>query len=129
MPVITVQDVRDIVPDIGATDAAIQLQIDVVLDKVGACLDANYSEPIAKAIAIYTVAYFADKGKDNNGSTTSRKWADGDAESYATKDSGDNSYWGMVMQLDSSQCVTTAFRTNKVFVVTGRTSKRYDEAQ
>lgn len=129
MPTITVSDVRSVITDLSASDAAIQLQIDVVLDKVGACLDTNYSEPIAKAIAIYTVAYFADKGNDNRGSVTSRKWADGDSESYAAKESGTSSYWDMVMQLDSSQCVTTAFRTNKVFVVTGRTSKYYDEAQ
>ena len=126
---ITVEDVRAVVPNLGATDAAIALQISVVGCKVDACLEANYADcpDVAKAIKIYTVAYFADKGNDNNGSTTSRKWADGDAESYA--DNGDSSsYWDTVLQLDSAGCVQNAFRTGKVFAVTGRAVKSYKDA-
>lgn len=129
MPTITVQDVRAIAAELTATDAAIQLQIDVVGEKVGACLDANYTPALAKAIMIYTVAYFADKGARNVGAITSRKWADGDAETYGEMQSDSSKYWGMVLQLDSASCVANAFRSGKVFAVTGRTSQYYDGAQ
>lgn len=128
--VITVQDVRDLIPDLSATDAAIQMHINIVSCKLDNCLDANYADcpDLAKAIKIYTVAYFADKGNDNKGSTTSTKWADGDAETYADKAQGSSSYWDTVLQLDSAQCVSSAFRSGKVFAVTGRTSKYFSEA-
>ena len=131
MPVIiTVQDVRELVPDLSATDAAIQMHINIVSCKLDACLDANYAdcEDLAKAIKIYTVAYFADKGNDNKGATTSTRWADGDAETYADKAQSSNSYWDTVLQLDSAQCVSRAFKSGKVFAVTGRTSKYFSEA-
>lgn len=126
---LTVADVRAIVPDLSATDAAITLQISVVGCKVDACLEAAYAAcpDVAKAIKIYAVAYFADKGNDNKGAITARKYADGDAENYADKQ-GQSSYWETVLQLDSAGCVAAAFRTNKVFAVTGRTSKYYDQA-
>lgn len=126
---ITVEDVRAIVPSLGASDAAIALQISVVGCKIDSCLEANYANcpDVAKAIKIYTVAYFADKGNDNNGSTTSRKWADGDAETYADNGSGSN-YWDTVLQLDSAGCVQNAFRSGKVFAVTGTSVKSYQRA-
>jgi hypothetical protein len=128
---LTVQDVRDIVPELSATDAAVTLQISVVGCKVDACLEANYADcpDLAKAIKIYTVAYFADKGNDNKGSVTMTKWADGDSQQYADKGANSSSsYWDTVLQLDSAGCVQNAFRSGKVFAVTGSTSKSYSEA-
>lgn len=129
--IVTVQDVRDLVPDLQATDQAIDTFNNVVGCKVDSCLESNYSNclDLAKAIKIYTIAYFADKSNNNNGATTSRKWADGDAETYANKEVGTNFYWDTVLQLDSAGCVSSAFKTNKVFAVTGRTSKYYGSAQ
>ena len=128
--VLTVQDVRDIVPQLSATDAAITLQISVVGCKIDACLEANYADcpDLAKAIKIYTVAHFADMGNDNKGSITSTKWADGDSQQYADKTSSTSSYWDTALQLDSAQCVANAFRSGKVFAVTGSTSKNYGRA-
>lgn len=128
---LTVSDIREIIPELGATDAAIALQISVVGSKVDACLEANYADypDIAKAIKIYTVAYFADKGNDNKGSVTARKYADGDSENYADTQGKQSAYWETVLQLDSAGCVAAAFRTNKVFAVTGRAARYYDEAQ
>lgn len=128
--VITVQDVRDIIPQLNATDAAIELQISVVGCKLDACLEANYAgcPDLAKAIKIYTVAYFADKGNDNKGAITSTKWADGDAQTYADNSSSSSAYWDTALQLDSANCVANAFRSGKVFAVTGKTSKYYQDA-
>jgi hypothetical protein len=128
---LTVADVREIIPELNATDAAIELQISVVGCKVDACLEANYADcpDVAKAIKIYTVAHFADKGNDTKGAVTSRKYADGDGESYSDTGSSSNAYWDTAMQLDSAGCIENAFRTRKVFAVTGRTSKYYSEAQ
>ena len=126
---LTVAEVREIVPELGATDAAITLHISIVGSKVDACLEANYVDipDLAKAIKIYTVAYFADKGNDNKGHKTSQKWADGDALQYSDTATS-SSYWDTALQLDSAQCVANAFRTGKVFAVTGSTSKTYSEA-
>jgi hypothetical protein len=126
---LTVDDVRDIIPDLNATDAAITLQISVVGCKVDSCLEANYADcqDVAKAIKIYTVAHFAEGG-DNKGDVTSRKYADGDAETYSSRAYGMTSYWETALQLDSAGCVENAFRTRKVFAVTGRTSKYYEDA-
>jgi len=127
---VTVEDVRSIIPELSATDAAIALQISVVQCKVGACLESNYAHcpDVAKAIIIYTVAYFAEKGNDNRGAVTSRKWADGDSESYADRGgSASSQYWDTALQLDSSGCIANAFRSGKVFTVTGSAAKYYPE--
>ena len=119
---ITVEEVKAIAPDTGATDAAIQMQINIVGCKIDACLEANYGDcpDLAKAIKIYTVAYFAAKGSSPQGATTSRKWSDGSAEGYSdTGMTAAQKYWDMAIQLDSAGCVSNAFPTNKVFVVTG----------
>ena len=118
---LTVGEVRAIVPKLKATDAAIQLHIDIVCCKIGECLDANYADcpELAQAIAIYTVAYFADKGNSNTGKVTSQKWADGDAITHANSDNS-SEYWNTAIQLDSANCVVNAFRTSKTFAVTGR---------
>lgn len=127
---LTVDDVREICPELNASDAAITLQISVVGCKVDACLESNYADctDLAKAIKIYTVAYFADKGNNNKGAITAQKWADGDSQNYADVSGQSSSYWDAVLQLDSAGCVQNAFRSGKVFAVTGRTSKYYSEA-
>lgn len=127
---LTVEEVRAVVPELNATDAAIQMHINIAGCKIDECLEANYADclELAKAIKIYVVAYFADMGNDNKGSVTSQKWADGDAQSFSDKATS-SAYWDTALQLDSAGCVQNAFRTNKVFAVTGATSKRYEEAQ
>ena len=129
MAAITPADVRAIVPELIATDAAIQMHINIVCCKLDACLAAAYPDcpELITAITIYTVAYFADKGNDNKGAVTSQKWADGDAQSFSDKATS-SSYWDTAVQLDSAGCVENAFRTSKVFAVTGKTSKRYRDA-
>lgn len=127
---LTVEEVRAVVPELEASDAAIQMHINIVGCKLDACLEANYADcpELAKAIKIYTVAYFADSGNDNKGSVTSQKWADGDAQSFSDKATS-SAYWDTALQLDSADCVVNAFRTKKVFAVTGSTSKCYKDAQ
>ena len=127
---LTVEEVRAVIPELMATDAAIQMHINIVGCKIDACLEANYADcpELAKAIKIYTVAYFADKGNDNKGSVTSQKWADGDAQSYSDKATS-SAYWDTVLQLDSAGCVQNAFRSGKVFATTGKTSRYYGDAQ
>ena len=127
---LTVEEVRAIVPELGASDAAIQMHINIVGNKIDACLEANYADSLdqAKAIKIYTVAYFSDKGNDNKGQVTSQKWADGDSQQFSDK-ATDSAYWNTAIQLDSADCVVNAFRTKKVFAVTGSTVKYYEDAQ
>lgn len=126
---LTVEEVREICPELMASDAAITLQISVVGCKVDDCLESNYADcpDLAKAIKIYTVAYFADKGNNNKGKVTSQKWADGDMQSFSDKATS-SSYWDTALQLDSAGCVQDAFRSGKVFAVTGKTSKYYKDA-
>lgn len=119
---LTVDEVREIVTELSASDAAISMNITIVGNKVDTCLEANYDADTAKAIKIYTVAYFSEKGANNKGSVTSQKWADGDSQQYSAMANGDNAYWDMLLQLDSAGCVSNAYKTNKVFAVTGRTS-------
>ena len=129
---VTVEDVKAIIPDLNATDAAIALQISIVQCKAGACLEASYVDcpDVAKAIFIYTVAYLAEKGNDNRGAVTSRKWADGDSESYSDRGTNASSqYWDTALQLDSANCISNAFRSGKVFTVTGKASRYYSEPQ
>lgn len=127
---LTVEEVRAVVPNLSATDEAIQMHINIVGCKLDACLEANYADclELAKAIKIYTVAYFADKGNGNDGNVIAQKWADGDSQQYSDKGNGSN-YWDAAIQLDSADCVVNAFRTKKVFAVTGRTVKSYEVPQ
>jgi hypothetical protein len=127
---ITPADVREVVPELQATDAAIQMHINIVICKVGDCLEASYPDcpDIASAIVIYTVAYFADKGSDNKGAITAQKWADGDSQSFSDSQSSSSSYWDTMLQLDSANCVSNAFKSGKVFAVTGKTSNYYKDA-
>jgi hypothetical protein len=127
---VTVEDVRAVVPELQATDAAIQMHINIVICKVGDCLEANYTDcpEIQEAIVIYTVAYFADKGNDNKGAITSQKWADGDMQGFSDSQSSSSAYWDTMLQLDSAGCVSNAFRSGKVFAVTGKTSKYFKDA-
>lgn len=128
--IVTVEKVRAVVPELSATDAAIQMHINIVLSKAGACIEASYPDSVdlQEAIVIYAVAYFADKGNDNKGSVTSQKWADGDAQNFSDKATS-SAYWDTMLQLDSAGCISNAFRTGKVFATTGKTSKCYSEAQ
>jgi len=126
---LTTEEVREIIPNLSASDAAIAMHIKVVGNKVDDCLEGNYDDDTAKAIKIYTVAYFADKGNDNNGAITSQKWADGDSQSYSDSTASSSSYWDTVLQLDSAGCVENAFRSGKVFAVTGSTVKCYPRAR
>lgn len=128
---ITVEEVREICPVLEASDAAIQLAINVVGCKIDVCLESNYSdcEPLQRAIKIYTVAYFADKGNDNNGTVTGQKWADGDSQTYSDVNSGSSPYWDTALQLDSAGCVQNAFKSGKVFAVTGSSVKYNELAQ
>ena len=119
---ITVQNIRDVAPELEATDAAINMFITLIGNKVDVCLEASYDEPTAEAIKIYSVAFFAESSANNKGSVTSQKWADGDAQSYAAKEPGENNYWDMVLMLDSARCVQNAFQSGKFFAATGRTS-------
>jgi len=128
---LTVEEVRAVVPELAATDVAIQLHIDVISCKLDACLEANYVDcpDLAKAIKIYTVAYFADKGNDNKGAITSQKWADGDAQQFSDKNASSSSYWDTAIQLDNANCLQNTFRTKKVFATTGKTSRYYRDPQ
>lgn len=127
---LTIAEVRAVCPELIATDAAIQMHINIVGCELDACLEANYTAcpEKAKAIKIYTVAYFADKGNDNKGAVTSQKWADGDAQQYADKEGSSSSYWDTAIQLDSANCVQNAYRSKKVFATTGKTSKYFRSA-
>ena len=74
---LTVDEVREIATELTASDAAITMFINIVGAKVDACLESTYDADTAKAIKIYTVAYFAEKSTSNKGAVTSQKWADG----------------------------------------------------
>jgi hypothetical protein len=126
---ITPDDVRAVCPELQATDAAIQMHINIVCCKAGPCLEANYADcpEIQTAIVIYASAYFAGKGNDSKGEITSQKWADGDAQSFSDG-KGSSPYWDTMLQLDSAGCVSNAFRSGKVFATTGKTSKYYKDA-
>jgi hypothetical protein len=128
---LTVEEVRAVVPELIATDAAILMHINIVGCKLDACLEANYVDcpEQAKAIKIYTVAYFADKGNDNKGAVTSQKWADGDAQNFSDSQSNSSAYWDTAIQLDSANCVQNAYRSKKVFATTGKTSIYHRDAQ
>ncbi len=129
---ITVDDVKAVAPDTGATDAAIQLQIDIATCKLDPCLEANYVDcpEVAKAIKIYVVAYMSAQAAAPKGSVTSRKWADGSSEGYSdmSQDAAQK-YWDTALQLDSAGCVEKAYSTRKVFVVAGGLVNRKDLAQ
>jgi hypothetical protein len=123
---ITVDDVKSVAPNTGATDVAIQMQIDIATEKLDECLTANYSDTIGRAIKIYAVAHFSYKTANASGKLKSRKWADGDSESYQDSTDGDYSeFWDNALSLDSAGCVEAAYKSRKVFVVTGSSSKNY----
>ena len=129
---ITIEEVKAAAPDTGATDAAIQLNIDIVGCKIDTCLEANYADcpDLAKAIKLYAVAYMSAKSSSPTGAVTSRKWSDGSAEGYSdTGQTASQKYWDMTIQLDSAGCFTKSFSTRKVFAVTGSNIKRKDCAQ
>ena len=127
---LTPSEIRAIIPELGATDAALQMHINIVGCKIDEYLEANYADcpEQAKAIKIYTVAYFADKGNDNQGSATSQKWADGDSQSFSDKATS-SAYWDTALQLDSAGCVANAYKSGRVFAVTRGSSKYYGDAQ
>jgi hypothetical protein len=126
---VTADEVREIVPSLTASDAAIELQIAIINEKVSACLEASYSDDMAKAIFIYTVAYFAEKGSRTTGTVKSRSWADGDSEGYGDLADSTQYLWDTILQLDSNGCVSAAFPSGKVFVVTGKSAKYHKRAR
>lgn len=119
---LTASEVKEIIPDLQASNAALELAIAVASEKLDDCLASCYGESseTAKAIKIYASAYIADKGHDNKGSITAKKWADGDSINYSAPTDG-NAYWNTALQLDSCGCMAKAFRSGKVFATTGRT--------
>lgn len=128
---ITVDDVKAIAPNLGATDAAIELQIKIATCKLDGCLEANYADcpEIAEAIKIYVVAHFSYQTGTSSGNVTSRKWSDGASEGYDQSRDAKMQYWDNALALDSANCVANAYRSGKVFAVTGSAVKSYRCAQ
>ena len=117
---ITVDDVKAIAPNLGATDAAIQLQIDIATCKLDPCLESNYAdcEAVARAIKIYVVAHFSNQA-NRSGKVSSRKWADGSSEGYNTSEDSGTPYWDNALTLDTDGCMKKAYPDRKIFTVTG----------
>lgn len=125
---ITVDDVKAVAPDLGATDALIQRQIDSVSVKLDACLEANYDTATAELIKIYVVAHFSYQ-TTSGGNVTSRRWSDGASESYDQSRNAKMQYWDNALAMDPANCVANAYRSGKVFAVTGSAVKSYSEPQ
>ncbi|AZU97935.1 hypothetical protein [Vibrio phage LP.1] len=120
--VITVDDVKAVAPDTGATDANIQLQIDIATCKLDACLEAAYADclPIAQAIKTYVVAHFCGE-MGTSDKLESRRWADGSAESFHSDLNSTNTpYWDSAQAIDSAGCLEQAYDDRRTFVVTGK---------
>lgn len=121
---VTIDDVKAVAPDTGATDANIQLQIDIATCKLEPCLEAAYADclPIAQAIKTYVVAHYCSE-MGTSDKLASRKWADGSAESFHSDlDSTNTPYWDSALAIDSAGCVDQAYSTKRTFVVTGKSS-------
>ena len=125
---LTPQDVRDICPDVAATDAALTLMIAAMNCKLAPCLEASYVDCPEMGELIFTsfVCHVATI-QSQAGQVTSQKWADGDSVGYASYVEGGTglnatNHGQNVMMLDTARCVANAFPNPKVFVVTVGTS-------
>ena len=125
---LTPADIREICPDIGATDAALQLIIAAMNCKLAPCLEASYADCPETGELIFTsfICHIATV-QSQAGQVTSQKWADGDSVGYASYVQGGtglnaSNHGQLVMALDTAQCVANTFPNPKVFVVTVGTS-------
>ena len=113
--VISVDDIKDFCGTTQA-DCVIQLYIDSVINRVGACLESTYDAATAKLIAMNLVAYFVC-GSEQGGQVASERAPNGAAVSYntrMTKEGLQSSPYGYtVYDLDTEGCwqsmVTSAY--------------------
>lgn len=132
---VTTLDVREICPSLAATDASIELLIQAISCKLDTCLEASYVEcpDLARAIKINTICHFATV-TNRPGQVTSRKYANGAAESYQNYVNGGQGlnatqFGEAILLLDSAGCVNQAFPAKaRQFITTAGTSGSQDDA-
>ena len=103
---VTIDDVKAICPS-DLPDNIIQLYIDSVCTKIGACLSASYDESTAKLINMNMVAYLVC-GQSGYGQVKSERAPNGASTTYEVTVSKDglqsSSYGRTVYNLDTNGC-------------------------
>lgn len=130
---VTTLDVRNVCNDLGATDANLEMLITAISCKVDSCLENSYAEclDLARAIKINAICHFATV-TNRPGQVTSRKYANGAAESYKNYVDGGqglnaSQFGETVLLLDSAGCINNAFpATARQFITTAGTSGSRD---
>lgn len=127
--VITVPQLREICPNLIASDAKLDLLISAIGCKVDTCLTSSYMDcpDLARLIKINTVCHFATLS-DRVGQITSRKYANGAAESFNNYTNGGQGlnateFGEAILSLDSAGCINSAFpAAARQFIGTAGTS-------
>lgn len=127
--VITSTELRAICPNLIATDAKLDLLIAAIGCRVDTCLTSSYAEcpDLARLIKMNTVCHFATLS-DRVGQITSRKYANGAAESFNNYTNGGQGlnateFGESILSLDSAGCINSAFPpAARQFIATAGTS-------
>ena len=116
-------DVRDFIQT-DLSDNALSRLIAVVQDKIGSCVEANYSDAVAQQIMIYAVGHMVET---QAGNVTQDRAANGSSIStnYATMGSGIKSTTSgkLLHDLDSARCYLSLFTVTTLFCTVGSSNK------
>lgn len=103
---ITPDDVRELC-DTSLPDSVIQLYIDSVINRIGACLEGNYDAATAQLVALNLIAFYTC-GSQQGGQVTSEKAPNGASVNYSvqmTKEGLQSSPYGYtVYNMDTEGC-------------------------
>lgn len=112
MPTVSVSDVQDLTNS-NLPESIIQMQINMVISRVGACLDANYSEDEANFIALMTVAAMSDLS-DSSSKIKTEKAANGASTTYQDTNFNassfeNNQFGSQAKAFDTAVCLNGLF--------------------
>lgn len=112
---LTPDDVRELCPT-NASDAVIQMYIDVVIEKYEQCLEGNYSEATAKLLATMATCVILSNSSNSSGKVKSKRAPNGSSISYDTSEDASGMY-NNIEAIDTSGCLTDLLLTDGVFAI------------
>lgn len=112
MPTVSVSDIKDLTNS-SLPDSIIQMQINMVISRVGTCLDSNYTEEEANFIALMAAAAMADLSDSSsklkqeraaNGASTTYQDVNFNASSFES-----NQFGSQAKAFDTAGCLNGLF--------------------
>ena len=101
----------------GQSDAAIQIKIDYVIDKIGQCLESNYGAAMGGLIA---ANYIAGTYYQTTQEISSERGSFGDSITYSTSDSSKNMYTIQARADDTAYCLNALIAKPFGYFATGQ---------